>query len=220
MMYFIGTINTISTKFADISYSEGSDGEIKQFSHPFFQASIMFLGEMLCGVVAIIIILYNRCCSTPPERQPKRNESISSSATVVEEQPSYNPLIFILPACCDMVGTSMFYMGLLWTYASVYQMLRGSVVIWTGVFSMIFLRRRLLLFHWTGMLLVLSGLALVGVASFMLGSGSDAPNPILGDVFVLAGCVVTASQMVIEEKFISKYKVPPLQVVGWEGFWG
>jgi hypothetical protein len=26
--------------------------------------------------------------------------------------------------------------------------------------------------------------------------------------------------MVVEEKFISGYNIPSLQVVGWEGFWG
>ena len=31
--------------------------------------------------------------------------------------------IFLLPACCDMAGTSTMYIGLLLTYASFFQML-------------------------------------------------------------------------------------------------
>lgn len=32
--------------------------------------------------------------------------------------------------------------------------------------------------------------------------------------------VVVAFQMVVEEKLMTKYKVPPMQAVGWEGFFG
>ena len=164
---------------------------------------------MLCGLVAIILILYAKYNPKPlaPGEKP-------------QEEVKYNPLIFVVPACCDLIGTCLMYVGLNLTYASVFQMLRGSVVIWTGIFSLFFLKKRLLAYHWAGMFLVLGGLALVGVASFMLGSGSDAPNPLLGDVLVLAACVVSATQMVVEEKFVSQYEVPPLQVVGWEGVWG
>ena len=31
------------------------------------------------------------------------------------------------------------------------------------------------------------------------------------------GQIVTALQMVYEEKYVTKYNVPPLQAVGWEG---
>jgi hypothetical protein len=31
------------------------------------------------------------------------------------------------------------------------------------------------------------------------------------------GQIITALQMVYEEKFVTKYNVPPLQAVGWEG---
>ena len=54
------------------------------------------------------------------------------------------------------------YVGLNWTYASVFQMLRGAVIIFTGILSVIFLKRKLFLFHWVGMVVVLMGLALVG----------------------------------------------------------
>jgi len=100
-------------------------------------------------------------------------------------------------------------------------MLRGSVVIFTGIMSVIFLKRKLKLYHWTGMVLVLFGLAFVGVASVLLGSnGANASRPVLGDIIIICAQVVVSVQMVVEEKFISKYKVPPLQVVGWEGIFG
>jgi len=133
----------------------------------------------------------------------------------------FNPLIFVLPACCDMTATSLMYVGLTMTYASVFQMLRGAVIIFTGLLSYFFLKRKLKGYHCTGMAMVLCGLVLVGVASVMLGdSSASAPNPITGDILIICAQLVVAIQMVIEEKFISKYNVPPLQVVGWEGIWG
>jgi len=61
----------------------------------------------------------------------------------------------------------------------------------------------------------------VGISSVLLGSGgSNAPHPLLGDIIIVSAQVVVSIQMVVEEKFISKYNVPPLQVVGWEGLWG
>ncbi len=37
------------------------------------------------------------------------------------------------------------------TTASTYQMLRGSVVVFTGLLSWLFLKRKLMLHHWVGM---------------------------------------------------------------------
>jgi len=202
-MVITGSINTISTKFADITKSKGIDGEVKEFNHPFVQALGMFLGEFLCILAFKMIIWYKVC----------QNQAIAPS--------KFNPLIFALPAACDMTATSLMYLGLNMTYASVFQMLRGAVVIFTGILSMIFLKRRLKPYHWVGMMLVLLGLGCVGLASIMTTSNSaNAPHPLLGDIIIVCAQVVVAIQMVLEEKVIAKYNIPALQVVGWEGIWG
>ena len=48
--------------------------------------------------------------------------------------------LFIFPAICDTAATSSMYVGLALTSASSYQMLRGSVIIFTGLASRIVLR--------------------------------------------------------------------------------
>jgi len=71
------------------------------------------------------------------------------------------------------------------------------------------------------MVLVLLGLATVGLSSVLFGTSSEnASNPLVGDIIIICAQVIVAIQMVVEEKFISKYNVPPLQVVGWEGSFG
>lgn len=42
--------------------------------------------------------------------------------------PRFNPLVFLPPACCDIMGTSIMYVGLNLTTASSFQMLRGNRV--------------------------------------------------------------------------------------------
>jgi len=56
----------------------------------------------------------------------------------------------------------LMYIGLTLTYPSVFQMLRGSVIIFTGILSVLFLKRKLWAFEWLGMGLVTIGLAIVG----------------------------------------------------------
>jgi hypothetical protein len=55
-------------------------------------------------------------------------------------EQKFNPLIWLIPAICDSCATTAMYIGLTMTYASSFQMLRGSVVIFTGLCSFFLLR--------------------------------------------------------------------------------
>ena len=115
------------------------------------------------------------------------------STTSSEISVPFPPAIFALPALCDMLGTCTMYAGLTMTHASVFQMLRGSVVVFTGVLSIAFLGRRLAAHHWAGMALVTAGAFLVGLSS-VLGrpdSGAMQPsNPFLGNILVVLAQVL------------------------------
>ena len=51
--------------------------------------------------------------------------------------------------------------------------------------------------------------------------GSDnAQDPLFGDILVVVAQLAAASQFIIEEKYLAKYRVPALLAVGLEGFWG
>mmetsp|Transcript_27339 Transcript_27339/g.38539 ORF Transcript_27339/g.38539 Transcript_27339/m.38539 type:complete len:369 (-) Transcript_27339:79-1185(-) len=203
-MVITGSLNTIFSSLAIRTKAVGENGDKHSFDHPYFQTVAMFIGEFLCLIAFKANWAYSKMTNRP-----------------IKQVTPFNPLIFLLPAACDMVASSAMTVGLTWTYPSVYQMLRGSVMICTGIFSVVFLKRKLKLYHWLGMLSVLSGLVLVGVASVLQGgSSSDAPHPLWGDIIIVAAQLIVATQMVVEEKFIGKYEVPPLLVVGWEGVFG
>jgi len=199
-----GSLNTLSGKLVNVTSSKGLFGDYK-FNHPFVQTAAMFMGESLCLIVYYLLFLRAKRTGRPIER--------ASS-----DFPFY---IFFLPALCDLTATCIMNVGLVYTYASVFQMMRGSVVIFTGIMSYFFLGRKLRSFHLLGMFLVMAGLACVGSASVISPSdSSSAPNPLLGAVLVVAAQIVVSTQMVVEEKVLEKYKVPALQAVGFEGMFG
>lgn len=123
---------------------------------------------------------------------------------------------------CDLIATCLMYTGLNLTYASSFQMLRGSVIIFVALFSKIFLGRVMGLRRWIGILFIAIGLTIVGVCDMLYSSDSnvDKRGIIIGDALIILAQVITATQMVFEERFVGKLDIPSLQAVGWEGTYG
>lgn len=136
----------------------------------------------------------------------------------------YHTFLFAIPAICDLTATSIMNYGLILTAASVYQMLRSAMVVFTAIFSVIFLRRRLQLNHFVGLALIVVGTGCVGAASMIWKkdeNGDDSPsNPVLGDILIVVAQVIVAVQWVLEEKLLSKLNFQPVRAVGAEGLWG
>lgn len=154
-------------------------------------------------------------------------------------------LMLALPAICDICGTTLMNVGLLFVVPSIYQMTRGALVLFVGLFSVVFLRRKLHLFQWFALVTVVAGVAIVGLAGAIYQEKEKAPaetvmlflravaetvkttartpeavRTMVG-VFLIAGAqIFTASQFVLEEYILENYALEPLKVVGWEGLFG
>lgn len=220
-MLVSGTANTLTCKATLSMVSAGGT-----FDHPFVMSGCMFSGEILC-------LLWFRISSM------RSGSGSSKEARAVAQLPKQ---IFALPAICDIVGTSVMYLGLTLTTASTYQMLRGSVIIFTGALSATYLRRKQWGFQWTAMFLVFMGVLVVGSASSMIageqpsGQQQQAQHDVrqqasastskagaramLGNALVVFSQLFTALQMCLEERFVTGYNAPALVAVGWEGVWG
>lgn len=92
--------------------------------------------------------------------------------------------LFMLPALFDIAGTTLMAsvilreiqssgvadspgaqnVGLLFTPVSVFQMVRGALPLWVGLFSVVFLGRRLGPSKWFSLIVIMLGVALVGLA--------------------------------------------------------
>lgn len=193
--------------------AENSAHKVVPFTHPYFQTEGMFIGEMLCMLTFYII----QCCAR--RRQQEQVEMAPSRQQVV----NFPKQIFFVPAFCDCLATSTMYLGLTLTYASSFQMLRGAVIVFTGLLSVAFLGRKLRYYQWIGIFVVIAGLVIVGVSDFIgsTDAGKYSLNGIItGDLLIITAQIVTATQMVVEEKFVTKHNVPSLLAVGWEGVFG
>nr|CAI5818775.1 unnamed protein product [Callosobruchus analis] len=214
VMVITGSINTISTKWADRIKSVGKDGVERTFDHPFFQASCMFLGEMSCLLAfKILYKIYSM-----------RADGTEDVHELTKGNRNFNPTILFVPAMCDMTATSIMYIGLNLTNASSFQMFRGSVIVFVGLLSVAFLGRVMIKRQWTGIFFIILGLALVGVADFFSkdsSSDNHSRNDVItGDLLIIIAQIIQAIQMVVEEKFVAGQNIPSLQAVGWEGTFG
>lgn len=97
----------------------------------------------------------------------------------IERMPlnGWRVTLLALPAICDILGTTLMNAGLLFVVASIYQMTRGALVLFVGLFSVIFLRRHLGAWKWGSLFIVVAGVALVGLA----GALEKAPPTLPGD---------------------------------------
>mmetsp|Transcript_133633 Transcript_133633/g.249967 ORF Transcript_133633/g.249967 Transcript_133633/m.249967 type:complete len:394 (+) Transcript_133633:71-1252(+) len=210
-----GSINTVTKKWQfqtcgptnseTDSPSSGicPEGE-KQFHKPWTQNIQMFMGESLLLTVFLA-------------RRPARHRA--RAAGTQAKVPFY---IFAVPAACDILGTGVGGVGMLYISASVWQMMRGSLIIFTCFVSMIFLKKKLYAYNWVAVLVAAFGLALVGCSAVLDESSGEggSSNVFLGILFTVVSQMFAATQMVVEELYVKGYKAPPEQVVGTEGVWG
>merc|ERR1712223_538732 len=169
LMLIAGSIETMSVKWADTMDSKGSDGKLRGFRHPFLQAAGMFLGEMLCMVVFYLIRWFKKWKSKRHGSYEILYSTDEAERVANEEanEAKFNPLIFLPPALCDLTATSIQYIGLTFTYASSFQMLRGAVILFTGILSKLVLGKRQEWYRWAGMIFVIAGLVTVGLTDVL-----------------------------------------------------
>jgi len=212
-----------------------ADTDIRKFTKPWAQTDAMFVGMLLCLIAHWIVTAAGKYATPEPEKQKlllkQRSAngqygSVPSGRKPKGEEGEWKTYFLVaIPAVCDLVATILANIGLQWISASVWQMLRGAMVIFSAVLSIIFLNRKFYLFNWIGVGLVLLALLLVGVSCLNAppppGQAEENPaNVVLGIALVVVAQLVQASQIVIEEFLLKSVKAPPLLIVGLEGFWG
>lgn len=213
----------------------------------------MFIGEMGCWLVVGLMALWRRVSSsgTPTEQGYEAVNTNETSDPTAEEDndrtkllrsskgsllKGYRVLLLALPAICDICGTTLMNAGLLMVAASIYQMTRGALVLFVGLFSVMFLGRRLWLFQWISLLGVVLGVAVVGLAGVISPDKkpesphqdeseteaglSDAVRAIVGVLLIAGAQIFTATQFVLEEWILENSPIEPIRVVGWEGIFG
>lgn len=109
-------------------------------------------------------------------KKKKEVEDPASPGAIAAEQinlkTKINPFWLAIPGSCDFFGSTIMFVSLLMVPASVYQMLRGAIVIITAILAVIFLKKKQYRHHLTSLFVIFLGLAIVGVSSVEDESGS------------------------------------------------
>jgi drug/metabolite transporter (DMT)-like permease len=110
----------------------------------------MFVGELFCLLVYAVRKLF-------------ANQDPGASTGV-------NPLLLAIPAGFDICGSSLMFVALTLCAASVYQMMRGVIVVITAFMALVFLGRKQYAHHWISLFTIVSGVAIVGLVNIMASS--------------------------------------------------
>lgn len=203
--------------------------EAIKFEKPWFQTESMFVGMFLCLVVYEVI----RCTRSCKSKKETTENLIEKEDDSIQHWQHY---IYVgAPAMCDMVATCLMNVGLVYLDPSIWQMLRGSMVVFSAILSLIFLKKKYYCYHWTGVTLVTIGLVVVAASSLMNTdvkpseepSAEPTENPktktlmvVMSIILVVLAQIIQASQIVIEEFLLKNVKAAPSLIVGLEGMWG
>ena len=209
-------------------------GEARYFDQPVLQTLQMFSGEMLCWIPLLLMKYF---LANPARGEHEHSRLIEEGAAgedgavAKRRRPTMREsLVMAVPSMCDLCGTTLMNVGLVYTPVSVYQMTRGSIILIVGLMSVMFLQKRITRLEWMSLFVVFLGVFLVGLSGYLDGrnaaSSAAAVAPVvsfdivIGMTLVFLGITLTAVQFVVEEHILLYLKVEPMEVVGYEGLYG
>lgn len=201
--------------------SVGMTGEVEKFSYPLFQTFGMFIG-MTAGLVMHFVVLSFKIPFPGYNHAPKGYSTVDKSSDSI---PTWMYFLLVIPSLFDLVATALCMFGLRYVNVSIYQMLRGSAIVFVALLKQFVLRDVLRSYMWVGVFWNVVSIVLVGLTAMLSGSSeggeSGQGNPLTGVLLILLGALVQSLQYAFEEKVMSmEIAAPPLLLIGMEGLWG
>lgn len=215
----------------------GVSDVVHTFDKPFFQSVSMFFAMMFSLLVDLVLGKIKQRKSSKTESTQEYTEKTSlitdpngsiQDLSKIEEngepKKHKNPIIIGIPAVFDLVASTMMSFGLIYINVSIFQMLRGSMVIFTTILSRLFLKgRRVRRYQLVGVIIAVIGITVVGIAGVLVPQANQSlgfGKTLFGIILVLIAQVIQGAQTVVEEYLLSDLDTPPMRVVGFEGVWG
>ncbi|KAK6200945.1 putative UDP-galactose transporter [Scheffersomyces amazonensis] len=231
-----GAANSLFTKYQDNqcvrNCSNPDVSTHKNFEQPGIQTFQMFVGEFAMIFVYYLIYKSKYGIQSRNEGYTQIGGEQNSDEAQQEQSKSSKISVFenwklVIPAACDLFCTTLLNIGLVYTPVSIYQMTRGSVVLFVAMLSVLFLNRKITKLEWVSLFFVSLGVALVGLSGSKNAESSSTTDGvslsglvILGISLIVVGELLQAFQFVIEEHILDKHPIVPLQIVYSEGFFG
>ena len=192
-----------------------------KFSHGWFINLVMFIWESMG--IPVFYLLFNK--KQPKEKIKDIEESLEKKE---EEKPEINKFLLAIPGFLDTCSTGLANIGLILLPASIYQMLKGSVIVMTFLLSKFVIKNKHTLDHYVAIPISTIGLVLVGLSAYLNADETsededniaDAKTILLGIVLILVAMFFLSIQFCIDEYFMRKYSCHPLICIGYEGIFG
>eukprot|EP00956_Cyclotella_meneghiniana_P030261 scaffold75592_cov75-Cyclotella_meneghiniana.AAC.7 len=232
------------------TFEEDGSPHMESFQKPLFQTFGMFVGMMFGLVMHWAVLTFKlkfpgyEFGTTDQANDDaekgvatettalKSKMSDASSQSKLDQIPTWMYFFLAIPAVFDLVATALCMMGLQYLDVSIYQMLRGSGIIFVALMKQYGLKQHLQKFHWVGVFWNVVSVVIVGATAMIAsgGGGEDiegnktghtTEESLLGVTLMMAGAFVQALQFVFEEHVMTMdVPAPPLLLIGMEGFWG
>lgn len=147
----------------------------------------MFLGELCCfPMYAVKLYIEGKAKNKALEEGAEVMLSPGTKIAQKKDLPTnINPLWLAIPASCDFCGSSLMMISLTMVPASVYQMMRGIIVVITALLSVIFLKRKQYRHHILGIILIVLGVGEVGLVAIFQPADSDTTGSVALGILLL-----------------------------------
>mmetsp|Transcript_4871 Transcript_4871/g.6308 ORF Transcript_4871/g.6308 Transcript_4871/m.6308 type:complete len:382 (+) Transcript_4871:149-1294(+) len=166
---------------------------------------------MLFYYIGPAMVTFSLCCpSTNTSSTGTRSSTNSLSASSPEESNSTagtgttSNLILKASsiAIIDIMAQAMNYTGSTMAGPTIFAIIYSSVTIWTAFYSNIFLKRKLNLMQWMGIVLVFLGLTITAFDSIKVGE-----NAFHGALLILVGSSMHALTYVLSESIMTEQRL-------------
>ena len=191
----------------------------RKFSHGWFLNLVMFIGESMGIPVYYILFRKKKSESEEDEKKEEENEE--------EKKPEINKFLLAIPGFLDTCSTGLANIGLILLPASIYQMLKGSLIVMTFLMSKFIVKNKHTLDHYIAIPVATLGVILVGLSAYINaeddeedGNSSSASQTLLGIVLMLIAMFILSIQFCFDEHFMRKYSCHPLICIGYQGVFG
>ena len=217
-----GSVITISQKTNQKLQSLGERFEV----HHWFTTHGMFFGEFI--ILFFYIYHINRGKKEEIKEQKNRdNDERDILDDDPQEEAKKKPpvptnLIFAITAGCDLLASVFSNYALIYLSSSLYEMMRGLLLVFICLWSKIFLHNNIYKHHILGIGCLIFGFILGG-ASALIYKEEDiniVEHPIKGIILIILSQLFLSGVYIIQEKFIKHYDIHVCQIVGFEGLWG
>ena len=214
MFFLNGSIGAVTSNIMYNMKTTGLHHILKPFRKPWFQTWLMFLGMAL----AFFNTPTAADCACP---KPKPGKGIKG-------WPLFR--VISIPSLCDMIATVLQNIGLLYLPPSVWQMTRGSILLFTALFAIFYRKKKLHAIDWVGVCTTILGIIVVGISSVLSSGSSDSTSDstsnspvylhIIAMVLVFLAQGLQAYQTILEEELLHDIDATEYEVISYEGLWG